>query len=397
MITPLRVEPFLGNDSEGVPILSSNWSEEDEKTSPTSAPIGVHSIQYTQRTAGGNKSNRKYDGIYLHHGFGASSLSWLPVLPSLVERLGNGRSRGVAHDFPGFGLTDRPNVDHSQGLEQYSFENNVGIGLALLQESLPSGDAEVVDASLDFDYRRKREAREHLDETSKSIAIFGHSMGSKAALLMAHQCASHPKLGLKPNLVVLVAPALEGVILPSRGGHVSKKSSRGGKSQSKSWFRQMAHKVWITWRKLFLDYPFQYGLRRLVCSNEGFWRKGLSLAWGDASRLTDSDILRFQWPSIGKGWEEGLINFTRARLSSPFPSMNDDQLLREVSNLKDTRVIIIYGTKDGVVRINGAMAEKLKEEYPKVKIVGMEGLGHDPFEENVDGFLKVLENALKGK
>ena len=67
--------------------------------------IGVHSIQYTQQTSKSDSQqiNPKYDGISLHHGFGASSLSWLPVVPSLVDCLGSSKAPGVAHDIPGFG------------------------------------------------------------------------------------------------------------------------------------------------------------------------------------------------------------------------------------------------------------------------------------------------------
>lgn len=74
---------------------------------------------------------------------------------------------------------------------------------------------------------------------------------------------------------------------------------------------------------------------------------------------------------------------------------DDVQLLKEVANLKDTKVVIVYGSKDNVVRIEGSVSERLKEEYPSITLVRMEGMGHDPFEEDVDGFLKALENALE--
>jgi len=107
--------------------------------------------------------------------------------------------------------------------------------------------------------------------------------------------------------------------------------------------------------------------------------------------------LRFQWPAVGKGWEEGLINFTRARLlsSSPRRALDDGQLLREVASLPDTEVVIVYGSKDSVVRIEGGVAETLRREYPGVRVVRMEGMGHDPFEEDVEGFVMELEKALQ--
>jgi pimeloyl-ACP methyl ester carboxylesterase len=276
----------MGNG--GVMTLSattSSWKESNEPTtstnSPSPVPIGVHFLQYKQsntdtshQTTTNNNNNNKYDGIYFHHGFGASSLSWLPVLPTLVHRLGknNGKSIGIAHDAPGFGFTDRPDGDdiisgRRGGLYQYGTENNVGIGLALLQQSLleeegnNAGDGSGSSGATTTAGGDGTEA--------KSIAIFGHSMGSKAALLMALHCHSHTQLQLRPNLVVLVAPALEGLSLPSKnGGNDSRKrkmmSRRRSKESTKGWLTILLHRVWVTWRKMFLDYPFQYGLRRLV-------------------------------------------------------------------------------------------------------------------------------------
>jgi len=372
---------------------STSWNDDDDTTkrSTPSSSIGVHSIQYKHQhklTDDTSPNHKKYDGIYLHHGFGASSLSWLPVLPSLVQQIGSSKCIGVAHDAPGFGFTDRPNVNVDGGLYQYGFANNVGIGLALLNDVLDKQDSQ--DGSV-------------VDEAVKSVALFGHSMGSKSTLLQALYYAKHPELNVKPNLVVLVAPALEGATLPSRKSIVSSSStskSRVKKEKSKSsWIQKLATRAYFAWRKIFLDYPFQYGLRRLVGGSKDFWRKGLALAWGNVNKLSDSDVLRFQWPSIGQGWEEGLINFTRARiLSSPIPSqhmLDDEELLAEVANLKDTRVIIVYGSNDKVVRIEGSVAEKLKVDYPNIKLIRMEGSGHDPYEENVDEFMMELEKAIK--
>ena len=272
--------PIAANNSDGGVIMStSSWNEDDDddesSLSPIETPsIGVHSIQYTQQqkntsnNSNSNHSKHKYDGIHLHHGFGASSLSWLPVLPSLVNKIGNGNAVGVAHDAPGFGFTDRPNADINGGLYQYGYENNVGIGVALMNEVLlekeqdtdtsmpPRSPTSVTDSNIINDN----------NEANKSIAIFGHSMGSKAALLMALHYDAHPELQVKPSLVVLVAPALEGVSLPSRRGYGLKQPDRrSGNHQSKrGWIRKLTGRVWLAWRKVFVDAPFQYGLRRLV-------------------------------------------------------------------------------------------------------------------------------------
>lgn len=191
-----------------------------------------------------------------------------------MNRLGSGKARGIAHDAPGFGFTDRPDGDDddyddvvSGGLHPYGTDNNVGIGLALLKESLVE---EVVSDDDDSTGSGKNAADidgvEKAKDEAKSIAIFGHSMGSKAALLMALQCHTQKHLQLRPKLVVLVAPALEGLSLPSNGDGKSKKrlSKRRSSNESKGWITKVTRTVWVTWRRVFLDYPFQYGLRRLV-------------------------------------------------------------------------------------------------------------------------------------
>jgi len=379
-VTPMDVNDVMGGDDAS--------SEEDDVEKRAMKSIGVHSLQYTnpsyvsevnaeqqhqcrklQNKEQQHNSN-SIDAVYLHHGFGASSLSWLPVLPSLTKQLG--ARVGVAHDSVGFGFTDRP-----QSLEAYSAEANVGIGLELLDDD---------DAKANVERSGENEKSEIGKE--RNIAIFGHSMGAKAALIMALACSKREDVRLNPSLVVLVAPALEGVSLPSRGSSTKKKASNNKISQ-------LLRSIWVTWRKIFLDYPFRYGLRRLVGGSPNFWRKGLASAWGDPKRLSDSDVLRFQWPSIGMGWEQGLLNLVRSKLSSSSKSVLDDgELLQQVSSLPNTKVVIIYGSRDRIVRFEGSVAEKVKKEFPTVHIVRMEGLGHDPYEEDVDGFLRELKAVV---
>ncbi|KAL7453403.1 hypothetical protein ACHAWC_005081 [Mediolabrus comicus] len=402
-----------GSDDKGGNADASG-KEATQKTKRMNHQIGVHSLQYINpnkydASSTSKKANKEhdasirrkvdFDAISLHHGFGASSLSWLPILPSLVQQL-NARV-GVAHDSVGFGFTDRPHDDGSgSNLVEYSSEMNVGIGFELLKSVHKDVEDEVPG-------EEKEEAEGGKNGKKKSnIAIFGHSMGAKAALQMALACSkrndSDDNVEFNPSLVVLVAPALEGIALPSssRGkklvsGTSSRdttlKSSRGSISNKLS---QLGSSIWVTCRKLFFHHPFRFGLRRLVGGTPNFWKKGLASAWGDPKRLSESDVLRFQWPSIGMGWEQGLLNLVRHKLSSSASSsamLNDEQLLHQVSNMKDTKVVIVYGSKDRIVRFEGAVAEKVKQEFPNLHLVRMEGLGHDPFEEDVVGFLTELK------
>ncbi len=370
-------------------VMGGNTSEEKGIEKKAMSSIGVHSLRYTNpnyvaEVESDQKQQRRQqkqqqldskpdsiDSIYLHHGFGASSLSWLPLLPSLTDQLG--ARVGVAHDSVGFGFTDRPD-----SLEAYSSEANVGIGLELLN------DDDIVRAADDSSGEKEKSDTGN----ERNIAIFGHSMGAKAALIMALACSNRKDVRLNPSLVVLVAPALEGVALPSRRTRSSKTAS------SPSFISKLLRSIWVAWRKIFLDKPFRYGLKRLVGGSPNFWRKGLASAWGDSKRLSDSDVLRFQWPSIGMGWEQGLLNLVRSKISIT-SKLNDGELLQQVVNLPNTKVVIIYGSKDRIVRFEGSVAEKVKKAFPTVHIVRMEGLGHDPFEEDVDGFLREMKAVME--
>lgn len=136
---------------------------------------------------------------------------------------------------------------------------------------------------------------------------------------------------------------------------------------------------------------------RSCSGNKNFWKNALkNFVWGDPQKLTDSDVLRFQWPSIGKDWEKGLLAFSRSRLSSSSssPFGDDGALLMDIQRLEGVRVVIMYGSKDRIVGIDGVVADRLKQDYPNVKLVRLEGMGHDPFEEDVDVFLNELEKVL---
>jgi hypothetical protein len=146
------------------------------------------------------------------------------------------------------------------------------------------------------------------------------------------------------------------------------------------------------------------------------------MAWGNPQLVTDSDALRFAWPSVGVGWERGLLSFARAQARPPV--LDDAALFQRVVQLPHTTVKVIVGSKDRVV--SPAMVRRFvqrqqsslssgtssnnnnhdgngkngpsstpQQQVVMVNIQEMEGLGHDPFEENVDGFVELVEQYAK--
>mmetsp|Transcript_14897 Transcript_14897/g.28006 ORF Transcript_14897/g.28006 Transcript_14897/m.28006 type:complete len:595 (+) Transcript_14897:342-2126(+) len=339
-------------------------------------PIGVHFVEFENEGKSINEEY-KFDAIHFNHGFGASSLSWLPVIPSLVQKL-HGKL-GFAHDAPGFGFTDRPISSGKRGgLVPYSSAANAAIGNILLNNRLRN------------------------EWKSKRIALFGHSMGCSATLKMALTLPLEVE-----KVVVLVAPALVGEFPDENNGerYNGKGDNLSGSQEVQesvkqivqsqpSRVRELVARFLAAIRTLVLDFGVMYVLRRAV-GRPGFWKNGLRLAWGDPNRLTETDVLRFQWPSIGKGWEGGLLSFTRSRITSSCAYRGGEvQLLCDVLNLPNTRVIIVQGTKDSIVPVT--MAKRIADHFQgRIRLIQLDGQGHDPFEESVNVFVQSVVSEIE--
>ena len=160
---------------------------------------GVHYLQYdsTPTPTSINSSSTTqftFEAIYVNHGFGANSLSWLPVLPRLVDRMK--AKRGLGHDATGFGFTDRPKRDPKtqSHLHIYTPKGSSEIGNTLLLQQAA------------------------VDESDKPVLLMGHSMGCLTTLHMATTLPNSMR-----KWVVLVSPAL-GVSPAERSKTNSKKS-----------------------------------------------------------------------------------------------------------------------------------------------------------------------------
>ena len=368
-------------------------------------PVGVHYLQYENQAAQSESTNDsqpeeyKFDAIHFNHGFGASSLSWLPAIPSLMTKLGG--KVAIAHDAPGFGFTDRPPASGRKGgLVPFSSAGNAALGNALLMQRLKNV-GENDGGGGGEQQQQQHTSSSSSDSTQKRVLLFGHSMGSAVTLKMA--------LTLPENIektIVLVAPALVGD-LPKREHDSS--STKASKTPPPAFpvvndnvqqvnhsiqdilrrqpanIKKMVQILIAVLRRVILDPVIMYILKRAV-GQPNFWGKSLRIAWGAPEKLSDSDALRFQWPAIGKGWESGLLAFTRSRILSTCPYNGGElQLLQELASMENTRVIIVHGTSDPVVPVK--MSKKIVEHLEDVTFVEIHGSGHDPFEEDIEDFV----------
>lgn len=113
--------------------------------------------------------------------------------------------------------------------------------------------------------------------------------------------------------------------------------------------------------------------------------------WGDRSKLRDSDVLRFQWPSVGSGWERGILEFTRAQISAfDEEDLQDDRtLLQRVIDLPNTKIMVILGGSDRV--IPPSFSRKFFNNFG-LSVEEMVGTGHDPFEEKPEEFSDLVDS-----
>lgn len=325
---------------------------------PNSTALDVHYLLYESTSTLENKS---VDAVYFNHGFGASSLSWLPAMPSIVNSLGG--KLGIAHDAAGFGFTERT----FDSFDPQSASSAVGKQL-LLKKINGEG------------------ASTNVSPEPQTVALFGHSLGSITSLKMALGLPSSMK-----KFVFLVAPAIMYESLSemveekkmSTPMPVSKALRVAGKS-FRAVFSKPIRAVLSFARKFFVEVPFYYFLKRLV-SYKQFWKKGLAAAVADSSRVSESTLLRYRWPSVAENLEKGLISFVKAQMRY-LKNRNTIKMLEDLVELPNITIFILHGSKDPIVPISNS--EALAQRFPQIRLLSLEGYGHNPHEENIDFFVQ---------
>mmetsp|Transcript_1027 Transcript_1027/g.1787 ORF Transcript_1027/g.1787 Transcript_1027/m.1787 type:complete len:456 (-) Transcript_1027:502-1869(-) len=290
--------------------------------------------------------------VHLSHGFGASSLSFIGVVPSLSFRLGG---TVVASDAMGFGFSRYPSSSPLSSVSDYSIDRSSELAFANLENVVG-----------------KNNENPHL--------FVGHSMGAVQAMRMARK----KKLeDMKcPVKVVLVSPA----IAERQGRKV-----KGGDKITNGLIRYICL-PFVPLLSLFL--------RRLVSTGK-FWRNGLAMAWGDGKKLTQDSVNLYRYPSIATGWERGLLKFTAAQITGLGSFVGergrkgDGELLLSVCKVCD-EVVIVHGRKDRIVPLKNSLKLKdwVEEEGGKLEVVELSGVGHVAHEELEDDFVSICGEII---
>lgn len=337
-------------------------------------PIKVHYLLYEASKNTNVNESFAFDYLHFNHGFGASSLSWLPVLPPLVHELS--AKAGIAHDAIGFGFTDRPGPHL---LKMYSFDTSAAVGLSLIMQNATETSMKRL--------------------TPRKVVLIGHSMGALATLRMARQLPQHINCS-----VMLVSPALITGKKDAKNLNEKEQTCDGISHSSITTFNKKSttdqmqilsppvvalQQLLSKFQRLILYAPFKYVLKRIVASKDA-WRSGLQAAWGEPTLVSDDDVLRYRWPSLSKGWEEGLINFALARGQTS--SAVEIQILSDVLQKPNVKVFIIHGTKDPVIPFQ--YSKDIVKVFPGIELKSMEGLGHNCFEEKPSDFVALVRKLL---
>jgi len=70
----------------------------------------------------------------------------------------------------------------------------------------------------------------------------------------------------------------------------------------------------------------------------------------------------------------------------------DLQLLSDVLQIPNVKVIVVHGTKDAIVP--SSMIQAISDRFPSIPCITLDGQGHDPFEEQVDVFVSKLSESI---
>ena len=344
----------------------------------------VHFLKAIGTACNNKNSTLLMDAIYVNHGFGASSLSWLPVIPELLPYT----IIVLGHDAPGFGCTDRsPKNDYQHSSSSYySLSNSATIGSTLLRNHIP--------VCVENDQTN----------ANANILLMGHSLGSLTTLRMAlQQQQNNTKLR---QHIILVSPAVG-----LRGRNKKDKTSIRLPTTTTLPNNQVPlpriGRRYLFEPLLLVQRPLQrigtsiacYGIKRLV-GQANFWRNGLQqFVWNSKNpkyALRDSDVLRYQWPAIVQDWEIGLVQFASAQATHrPEDSMSDIELIQAVLDLPTVSSIhVIVGSNDRVIP-NSLIVKFFQDHFPnRINVTTMDGFGHNPFEEDPEMFVESIRSLL---
>ncbi|KAG5177324.1 Alpha/Beta hydrolase protein [Tribonema minus] len=388
--------------------------------------------------------------LHCNHGFGACSLSWVPVLAPLSAALD---AHALAHCQPGFGLTERIGLS---GNAQAGYTQANGAYIS----------AELV--------RADREA-------GSRVIFMGHSVGAIAAA----GAALKPEFDAKSTTLILVSPALLGqtkerftldpasipwaplaavaaaALVVALGDFSWCAALRGAAAelpaQAASQLGDLAEFLglqrapppgalvayaalafvvvrslalssgsdwlvasvlfakWTLWDRVELSPIFlgafkgylllrasesliKVTLHALVYNGDA-WRFALeNFVFQDKSKVNPTTVDRYRWPSLTRNWDDGLVLFTLFQLRAVLfgtDAAADGPIVDDLKHKAEEglKVYIIHGENDKIFSIKSS--QKLRDLIPGAELVKFENCGHVAHEEQPQLFIDTVVRLVE--
>jgi len=350
--------------------------------------LRLHWIQETSLGDGEPEAGRP-SVVHCNHGFGASGLSWRSCMQQgLGEALG--AREVVAHDTPGFGLTERPPRDN---WDCFTIAGNANLTLELVHASIGAPE--------------KR--------SDADVHFVGHSMGALTAMRAAvdwcetriRENSTNPA----PTMLVLVAPAIPTPRRPSFFPTFPRRKKRRGRGLIQAvltWMRRRF--VFAVTRLAPIMSPLLRLMLRRVVFSQGFWRFGLAQCVGTdfrESKAFGGAVSEYAVPSRLRGWEDGILRFVAGRVREGLTAGSSDVVARatELTKRGALRVLIVHGKRDPVVPISNSAALQTRlgpstvfvggsdaswDSGNGTALIDFEKCGHVPHEEEPARFVELL-------
>jgi len=305
------------------------------------------------------------------HGFGSACASYRLVLQPLAEAL---QARVLSVDMPGFGLTSRPERVKDFCPQQMVSHFVDSLGLAESVSQMP-------------------------------LVVVGHSLGGLVAAKHASNATNSISAAVLVAPLVVLSGAEKGV---AKGGNVV-----GGAQRLVT----CVVKVCVGVASSFLKFAFQgvvkvlmpvlaLVLRRLVYTPD-FWPSALGGTYHDRRNLKGEIVAGYRRASWVKGWDAGLLNFVRFRVTAgkslyemlqqaytagfavqPAPST------AMVLGAMGKPILFIHGKGDRVIpAANSRFVSALMPE--QAEYVEVDACGHCPMEEQPLEFVASVVSFLK--
>jgi len=361
-LSELRIRPYLRSESQA--------AYSDSKF----VPAGAVTAHYLEAVP---SSGEAVMTLLCLHGFGASCASYRLVLQPLADSL---QARVIAVDMPGFGLTSRP---------------------SLVKDFCPQQMVSQMVAALGLDQGE-----------GKPLVVMGHSLGG---LVAAKYLVSGSGLRSPVAAAVLVAPLVvhSGAAVQAGATGAAAPASPPQRSLWLSVVKAAGGVVGVVLKYAVqglvrvLMPVFALMLRKLVYTPD-FWSQALGSTYHDRGNMLPEIVAGYRRASWVKGWDAGLLNFVRFRMTagrslyemlknvyassfgSAPPALSTATALGHAAK----PLLFIHGASDRTIPctnsrfVSGMLAGQA--EYVEV-----DACGHCPMEERPAEFVGTVTSYLK--